>query len=121
MLTVLGNSIALAAGPPRVKRAMDPVKLKEALTERGIGQGVRVEELAGTTEIGILAAIHDDTFEIAPTDEAKNITIQYAQVVSIHNTRHGMSNDAKVSVFVVAGLAVAAGVVAITILILRRH
>jgi hypothetical protein len=99
-IMLVGNSVAFAAGVP-----LDPVTLKQTLTHRGIGKGIKVKELDGTTVSGTLTGIHDDSLEVAPGKTVQPVTIQYAQITSVHNT--GMSTGAKV------GIGVAIGVVAI--------
>jgi hypothetical protein len=112
-VVLLGNSVALAAGAPKVKTAMDPVKLKQTLTGRGLGKGIKVTELDRTQQAGILTAIHDDTFEVVPNEkEAKVVVIPFAQVSAVRNT--GMSAGAKVGIVILC-VTVVAGIIAVVI------
>ena len=108
---LFGNSVAAAAGVPKDRKAMDPMKLKQALIKRGIGRGVQLKLLDGTTDVGILTAIHDDGCELIPKKEIKPITVSYGQVAGMRND--GMSTGAKVAIGVVVGVVIAAGVIAI--------
>ena len=97
-LMLVSNSIAWAAGTP-----LDPVKLKQTLTQRGIGKAVKLKELDGTIVIGVLTGIHDESLEITPSKTVQAITIQYAQISAVHNS--GMSTGAKVGIGIVIGAA----------------
>ena len=109
-VVLLGNSVALAAGAPKVKTAMDPVKLKQALAARGIGKSVKVTELDGATVSGDLTAIRDDAFDVTLKKAAQPITISYSQVSKLGNG--GLSTGAKegiaVGCVVVAAVVIAA-------------
>jgi hypothetical protein len=117
-VALLCNSVALAAaGAPKVKTAMDPVKLKQALTDRGLGKGIKVTELDRTQQVGILTAIHNDTFEVVANEkEAKVVVIPFAQVSAVHNT--GMSAGAKVGIVI---LCVAVVVVLTPVVFFATH
>jgi hypothetical protein len=106
VLTVLlvGNGVALAAGGAETKTAMDPAKLNEALTARGIGKSVKVTQLDGTTVVGTLIVIQSDNFQITPNHATQPVTIQDADVKSIHNS--GLSTGAKVGIGVGIGVGV---------------
>jgi hypothetical protein len=108
----LGNSVALAAGAPKVKTAMDPVKLKQALTTRGIGKSVKVTELDGTQQAGIVTAIHDDAFDVTVKQAKQPITISYSQVSKVGND--GLSTGAKVGIVVLC-VSVVVVIVAVVI------
>jgi hypothetical protein len=90
---LLGNSVALAAGT-----ALDPVKLKQALTDRGLGKGIKVTELDGATVSGSLAAIRDDAFDVTVKKATQPITISYSQVSKVGNS--GLSTGAKIGIIV---------------------
>ena len=92
-VVLLGNSVALAAGAPKVKTAMDPVKLKQALAARGVGKSVKVTELDGTTVSGNLTAIRDDAFDVTLKKVTQPITISYSQVSKEGNG--GLSTGAR--------------------------
>jgi len=112
-VVLLGNSVALAAaGAPKVKIAMDPVKLKQALTARGIGKSVKVTELDGTTVSGNLTAIRDDAFDITLKKATQPITISYSQVSKVGNG--GLSTGAKVGIAVLC-VAVVVGIAAVVL------
>jgi ribosome recycling factor len=96
-IMLVGNSVALAAGVP-----LDPIKLKQTLTQRGIGKGIKVKELDGTTLTGVLTGIHDDSLEVAPAKTVQSITIQYAQITSVHN--NGVGKGAKVGIGILIGV-----------------
>jgi hypothetical protein len=105
----VGNSVAFAAGAP-----LDPVKRKQKLTARGIGNSVKVTELDSSTVSGRLAAIRDDAFDVTVKKGTSPITIPYAQVSKEGNG--GLSAGAKIGI-VVGCIVVAAVVVAIVIAI----
>ena len=111
-VVLLGNSVALAAGAPKVKTATDPVKLKQKLTTRGIGKSVKVTELDGTTASGNLTAIRDDAFDVTLKKATQPITISYSQVSKEGNG--GLTTGAKIGVVVVCVVVVAV-VVAVVI------
>ena len=104
-VVLLGNSVALAAGAPKVKTAMDPVKLKQALAARGVGKSVKVTELDGTPVSGNLTAIRDDAFDVTLKRAAQPITISYSQVSKEGNG--GLTTGAKIGVVVVCVVVVA--------------
>jgi hypothetical protein len=108
LLTALlaADSVALAAGPPE-----DSVQLKQALTHRGTGKGIRITETDGTVVTGVLTAIHDDSLELTPKKGAPPTTIPYVQVAEARNT--GLSKGAKIAIGVTVGVVVAVGIVAI--------
>jgi hypothetical protein len=81
-LAIFGNAMAYAA-----PRQLDAAKAKETLIKRGIGNGVRITQSDGTDVTGILAAIHDDSFEVTPLQASMPTTIPYAQVTGIHNDK----------------------------------
>lgn len=108
VLVMVSNSVAVAAGGPKGKTAMDPAKLKQALTDRGIGKGIRATELNGTQETGTLTAIHDDTFEVIPKNETKSVVISYTQVSAVHS--NGMNTGTKVAIGAGIGAAALFGV-----------
>jgi hypothetical protein len=112
-ITLLCNSVALAAPKP-----LDPVKIKLTLTQRGIGKSVKVKELDGTTVTGVLTGIHDDSLEVAPGKTAQSITIQYAQVTSVHND--GMSTGAKVGIGVLIGAGAFCTIIVVSALVAFR-
>jgi len=97
-VVLLGNSVALAAGAPKVKTAMDPIKLKQALTDRGLGKGIKVTELDGTTVVGNLTAIRDDAFDVTLKKATQPTTISYSQVSKVGNG--GLSTGAKIGIVV---------------------
>jgi hypothetical protein len=105
-VVLLGNSVALAAGAPKVKTAMDPAKLKQALTTRGIGKSVKVTELDGTTVSGSLTAIRDDAFDVTLKKATQPTTISYPQVSKEGNG--GLSTGAKIGIGVSCVVVVAA-------------
>jgi hypothetical protein len=105
---LVGNSMAFAAGGP-----LDPVKLKQTLTDRGIGKSVKVKELSGTTISGIVTGIHDDSLDVTPSKTVQPVTIPYAQVASVHNS--GMSTGAKVGIGIAIGVVAVFGYIAIAI------
>ena len=102
-VVLLGNSVAFAAGAPTGKAAIDPAMLKQTLTTRGIGKGIKVKELDDTTVVGTLIAIQDDSFQITPNHAVQPVTIQDANVKSIHNS--GLSTGAKIGI----GIGIGAG------------
>jgi hypothetical protein len=104
-VVLVGNSVALAAG-----RAPDPVKLKQKLTIRGIGNSLKVTELDGTTVSGSLTAIRDDAFDVTLKKATKPTTISYSQVARVDNVR--MSTGTKIGIVVLC-LGVAAAIVAV--------
>jgi hypothetical protein len=106
-VVLLSNSVAFAANT-----ALDPVKLKQNLTTRGIGKSVKVTELDGTTVSGNLMAIRDDTFDVTLKKATQPITISYSQVSKEGNG--GLTTGAKIGI-VVGCVGVAAGVVALVI------
>jgi hypothetical protein len=103
-IVLAANSVALAADPPAPP---DPVELKQMLTDRGIGNAVKVTEADGTTVTGTVVAIRGDNFDLDPTGAAQSITIPYAQVSKLENS--GMSTATKVG-GVANGVLIAAGV-----------
>jgi hypothetical protein len=111
-VALLGNSVALAAGAPKVITAMDPVKLKQALTTRGIGKSVKVTELDGTTVSGNLTSIRDDAFDVTLKKATQPITISYTQVSKEGNG--GLSTGAQIGIGIVCVVGVAA-VIAVVI------
>jgi sulfur transfer complex TusBCD TusB component (DsrH family) len=111
-VVLLGNSVALAAGAPHVQTAMDPAKLEQKLTARGIGKSVKVTELDGTTVSGNLTAIRDDAFDVTLKKATQPITISYSQVSEEGNG--GLTTGAKIGV-VVSCVVVAAAVVAVVV------
>jgi hypothetical protein len=92
-VVLVGNSVAFAAGAP-----LDPVKLKQKLTARGIGNSVKVTELDGSTVSGRLTAIRDDAFDVTGKKAAQPITIPYAQLSKVGNG--GLSTGAKIGIVV---------------------
>lgn len=106
-VVLLGNSVAFAAGT-----ALDPVKLKQKLTTRGIGNSVKVMELDGTTVSGNIAAINDDNFQVSVKQAAQPVTISYAQVFKEGNG--GLSVGAKIGI-AVGCVVVVAAVIAIVV------
>jgi hypothetical protein len=102
-VVLAGNSVALAADAPKAKTAMDPAKLKQTLTARGLGKGVKVTELDGTAVVGILTSIQDDGFQVAPKGSTQSVTIQDANVKAIHNS--GLSTGAKIGIGIGIGAA----------------
>jgi hypothetical protein len=92
-VVLVGNSVAFAAGAP-----LDPVKLEQKLTARGIGKSVKVTELDGTIVSGRLTAIRDDAFEVTVKKATQPITIPYAQVSKVGNG--GLSTGAKIGIVV---------------------
>jgi hypothetical protein len=78
-LCIFGNSAAYATQPP------NPNKLKHRLMKRGIGESIVVIELDGTRVTGVISAIHDDSFEVAPREMLPPVAIAYAQVASLKN------------------------------------
>ena len=111
---LVSNSIAWAAGTP-----LDPVKLKQTLTQRGIGKGVKVKELDGTSVTGVLTGIHDDSLEITPAKTVQTITIQYAQVSAVHNA--GMSAGAKVGIGILIGAGAFCTLIVVVALVAFRR
>jgi sulfur transfer complex TusBCD TusB component (DsrH family) len=101
-VVLLGNSVAFAADAPKVKTAMAPALLKQELTARGIGKGVKVKELDGTTIVGTLIVIQDDSFQITQNHAVQPMTIQDANVKSIRNS--GLSTAAKVGIGIGIGV-----------------
>ena len=104
-VVLLGNSVVFAAGT-----ALDPVKLKQKLTIRGIGNSVRVTELDGTTVSGTLAAIRDDGFDVTVKKAPQPIPISYSQVSKVGNG--GLSTGAKIGIVILC-VAAAAAIVAV--------
>ena len=100
-VVLLGNSVAFAAG-----KALDPVKLEQKLTARGVGKSVKVTELDGTTVSGSLTAIRDDAFDVTLKKATQPITISYSQVSKEGNG--GLTTGAKIGVVVVCVVVVAA-------------
>jgi hypothetical protein len=115
-VVLLGNSVAFAAGAPKVKTAMDPAMLKQTLTTRGIGKGVKVKELDGTIVVGTLTGIQDGNFQVAPKSATQSITIQDANVASIHNS--GLSTGAKIGIGIGIGVG---GLLAFMLIDLASH
>ena len=111
-VVLLGNSVAFAAGAPKVKTAMDPVKLKQALTARGIGKSVKVTELDGAIVNGNLTAIRDDALDVTVKKATQPITISYSQVSKVGNG--GLSTGANVGIAVLC-VAVVVGIAAVVI------
>jgi hypothetical protein len=99
-VVLLGNSVAFAAG-----KALDPVKLEQKLTARGVGKSVKVTELDGTTVSGNLTAILDDAFDVTLKKATQPITISYSQVSKEGNG--GLTTGAKIGVVVVCVVVVA--------------
>ena len=111
-VVLLSNSVALAAGAPKVKTAMDPVKLRQALATRDIGKSVKVTELDGTTVSGNLTAIRDDAFDVTVKKATQPITISYSQVSKVGNG--GLSTAAKEGI-VLGCVVVAEGILALVV------
>jgi hypothetical protein len=99
-VVLLGNNVAFAAG-----KALDPVKLEQKLTARGVGKSVKVTELDGTTVSGNLTAILDDAFDVTLKKATQPITISYSQVSKEGNG--GLTTGAKIGVVVVCVIVVA--------------
>ncbi|HUD21712.1 MAG TPA: hypothetical protein VMQ60_02610 [Acidobacteriaceae bacterium] len=114
-VVLLGNSVAFAAGAPKVKTAMDPVKLKQTLTTRGIGKSVKVTELDGTTISGNLTAVLDDAFDVTLKKATQPVTISYSQVSKVGNG--GLTTGAKVGIVI---LCVTAVVVIATVVVYEK-
>jgi hypothetical protein len=100
-VVLLGNSVAFAAGT-----ALDPVKLKQKLTARGVGKSVKVTELDGTTVSGSLTAIRDEAFDVTLKKATQPTTISYSQVSKEGNG--GLSTGAKIGIGVSCVVVVAA-------------
>lgn len=99
-LVLLSNSVAFAAAT-----ALDPVKLKQKLTTRGVHNSVKVTELDGTIVSGNLTAIRDDAFDVTVKMATQPITIPYSQVSKLGNG--GLSTGAKIGITVSCVVAVA--------------
>jgi hypothetical protein len=109
IITLLGNSIALAAGT-----VADPVLLKKALISRGIGKGIRVKQVDGKTVKGTLTGIHDDSLDVTPKHATQMQTIAYSQISDIEET--GMTTDSKILI----GIGVL-GALAVVVILVVLH
>jgi hypothetical protein len=106
-VALLGNSIAFAAGTP-----LDPFKLKQKLTARGIGKSIKVTELDGSIVSGNLTAIRDDAFDVTLKKATQPTPIAYSQVSKVGNG--GLSTGAMIGI-AVGVVAVAAGIAALVV------
>jgi hypothetical protein len=108
---MLGNSLAYAAS-----KSLDAAAVKEKITARGVGHGVRVILTDKADIRGIIVSIGDQDFALKSEGVDQPQSIQYAVVTSVHAfkpstktkvagaSQGGLSKPAKVGIGV--GIAV---------------
>jgi hypothetical protein len=97
---VLCGSLPAYAGKPP-----DPAAMKAKVQARGVGQGVRIT-LADNTEVkGLIVSIEDASFAVKAKHADQPQTIQFAQVMGVHNDKIGTGTKV-ILIVAIAGAAI---------------